>query len=683
MNMIEKEKKIFDLWCQNRIFRVDTDRLRKRKSIYTSFPTIKQNGFTGGDVRGYLLADTYARYYRMNGYNVLYNMGFNNLSFSSYLEGSIQQSPNDFLHEYQDTLKALGIGYDYDKEILFNDATYIEYLQKNFLELFKNNYISYKNKEVYVCENKIYHDFEVKKVNDVIMNDLDQKVKIKTLPVFVLNIKDLTSKIAECINNLNILSIYKHDMLKYLCPHEYLSFKINLDNNTTIEALLDKPEYMGGICFISLNPDFMDVSKYSSVEEQGSIMNYLFEDSNDKGVFSGLSGTNPLTNNSIPVFISKEFKEPIHIGIPAIYECDVEFSNLFGLDMILLLDDNNKMINSDFLTGLSCEVAHNKIISSFVFEDMAKVVTQYEKSDITISSLDKYGCIIPLLFNPINENLVTLKDHLPITFSDKYRPIIPNEDKLLESGNLLPYTLNKLFTNGFSFFSTKLYDSATGILNPFKKEGYQELSFFGPADFYIIRKNELFEQVFMPIVFSVILGKNNSLEPIVLAKKIIIEESTYDSFGSPITKQANNYIHIKDDIKAFSSDATRLFFLSESLTEPINYDINELSMYHQGLVNLKKAFQEGFVESSYALELPLYQLVTDVNNAIAKEEISKILGRIFSFMKNTISKNKMTRKQALTLLTLISIFMPYTAEEIYQSIFNGKHSIFYLEYPKN
>lgn len=673
-------------WDKNRLFKLELDRLKHKKFIYTSFPAINQNGFIGGDFRRFLLADLYARFYRMNSFNVLYAMGYNNLATSAMLEEKKQRDNNnkELYLKFRDELKLLGVGFDSEKEIIMNDDAYIRYIQEAFLALYHKSIIKYQKETIYVNKSsKLFHSFEIEKRKDkYYVKDSKDELTQKEENVFVLDISKMGDSIAKEIEKIDLLSIYKHQLLNFLEPKEYLDIPLNTTANSRLTITMDNPEFLAGISFICLNPNLFGIAPFISEEELPSVENFLLLNSESKkAIFSGTLAINPLTSYEIPIFISNCFSDTsIYLGIPSLRNEDFDFCLQYGLDHLDVLEDDI-LINSDFMSELNTIQARRKIIDTFTYEDMGTLRITYKRKNIIISSLDKFGCIIPILKDVSTDDLYPLDDNLPIKFSNRYRPVIPNEENMKLSGSLLPITLSKLFCNGLACIGSKLYDENNGITNPFSKGAIPDFNRFGEADLYICKENELFQEVFIPIVMQLIVSEYHNIPYFPVAKKILIEEPTYDQFGLVMAKNNNNLVNISEDIQTYSADAIRLFYYSVSLTESLNYDIKEILGYHQFVHLFKKCFYNEFLADNYALDLPIHQLVNDVNKAITNQEVSKIVGRITSFFKNKIANQGMTKDQAFVLLKLCSIFIPHTCEEIYKDVFKGKYFLITEDYP--
>lgn len=650
---MDKNKDIYwqDYWQKNRIFKIENDRLKEKLYIYSSVPTINQFGFQNADVRNYIYGDLYARYYRMNGYNVLYPIGYNTISNSSFVESKLKSNVEvtELLSQYQTDLKSLGVGFDCANEIDFSSDYYIKFCQEVFIYFYKNKRIIRKSMDVFYSSKlkKIFQDYEVIKIDGIdTLIYSSEKVTKKNIELFTLNIEDIIYKIIDIVNELDIDCKYKQSIINYFEPVSYLEFKLYTTNKLFLEVKMQYPELMGGISFILINSQFMDVSNYISEEEKHICWNFLMSQETIKqNVFTGVFVKNPLTEAFIPVFLSNTQEVAIYLGIPSINENDYDFSILNGLDVADILEDDI-LINSDFISNLDRKTAREKIIASFTFEDMGILSVEYKRKDIIISSLDKFGCIIPILKDSITDEFHCLEDNIPIVFSSKFRPIIYNEEKLIFSGNLLPESLNHLFTTGLSTIALKFYLDNVGIMNPFLDK--LNLDLWQEPEFVIIKSHEIFSSLLMPIVFNLLIDPNKKI----FAKKIIISGSTLDQFGISINKNNNNLISIQNTVGAYSADAIRMAFLSEDIHEDINYNLNQILLFHQLLYSIERLYDDGFSDINYQMDLPIYELIRDIRKGLSNHEISKINGEIVGFIKQKAAISKMTRVQALKVLKI-------------------------------
>ena len=400
-------------WQANKSFIIENDRLKTKSYIFVPFPRVNQYGFQNADVRKLVAADLLARYQRMNDYNVLFPVGFHTLGNSSFTESKRNSNLLDdkIANVFYNQMLELGIGINSSKLIDMRHNEYVEGLQLAFLDFYDRRYIQYKNMMVYYdkLNNKIY--------------DYNEKGTTPTVfKCFSLEIGNLLSQIAKDIKELDCEAEIKELLLDYLEPTKKLNFEITITNGSKLSVSLDNPEFLGGISYIFLNPEYIDITKYITADEYYSVMNYL-DNGDEMFVYSGVQAINPLTGNHIPIFISTMYQTDAYLGNPSIDDDDNTLAMNYGLE-IIPITSGNSMINSDFLDGLTIAEARIRIFDAFVEAEIATSSTIYTKSTINLSSLDGFGPLFPFLLDKNSKSLNSLRGYLPYTFSNQFRPVL-------------------------------------------------------------------------------------------------------------------------------------------------------------------------------------------------------------------------------------------------------------------
>ncbi len=680
------DKFYLNAWRKAKLFKLEKDKLKSKKYIYSSFPIANKLGFLDANIRKYFYADFYSRYYRMNGYNVLFGLGYQNLASSSFIETRNQANNLDdtLIKRYQNQLSLLGIGYDDEKEINMINHNYLLYIQKTFLHLYENKRVYYKECDVYYIpeKDKILNDFEIYIANEKYFSkQTNEEVVLKKMNLLVLDINAIANEVANSISKIEMDNNVKKQLIDALLPYDIVQFKLSTTANLDLSIEMETVEYLGAISFIALNPNKFDISKFISDEELEIVEYYLCGELVNKGAFSGNFATNILTGLEIPIFISNDFEESIHLGIPIINENDYSFANYFGLSINNIIK-NNKLINSDFLDGCSLEEARENIIEAFLNEDLITLKKCYRKTEIIISSQNHFGALIPLLLDSSKERLYLLNNNIPITFSNKFRPIIYNQESIEDNGQLVNGSLNNLFCSGLCSLSMCLYDDKVGILDLFSLDAIKELNDYKTPEYIFIDEFDIFNEILMPQIFIELLKKEFPILQINSAKKVIITNEVLDKKGQKITKKFNNYINIEDVVEKYSADAVRMYLLKTNSNTKICFDEEEIGTYNTFLNSVKKYFEEDFVSKNFNVDYYLHELSKEISILIKNSNLDEYINKILDFFKEKIFNNNITIKQASQFLIYLSLVAPFTAERINQEILKNKNFILDEEFPK-
>lgn len=630
----------YNVWQENNYFTIEKNILKKKQTVFTNFIKVNQNGFLNADFRSYLYADTLARYYRFKGYNVASTIGFDSLAYSSFLENTNK----DMTIPFKEELEKLNVGYPKNKLIDNNDKTVVNLIQQIFLSLYNKDIIKYKDMDVYKEKEKIYDPIEI--------NGNRQLTKEKA---FVLDYSKYLNRITNHLVNLSIEDEYKEYLFTKLGAYDTLVINLETKNKKNIELYLQEPEELGALEAIIINPNHLDILEYIAPNEIFAVENFLIHQ-NKTYLYTGNYVINPLTGLEVPIFISFKHNEAYKFVFST---KDEEIISDLGLTFINIYKDNC-LINSDFLNGLTKEAAREKIVEVFSEEMIAEKVKTYHKTEILISSLDKYGALFPLALE--NNKLITLENFLPIILNKSGIIEMGNKDKL-PNVKFLDFTINSLFLKGIEPILTILYDkfNDTDLIN--NKTTIKDLANWLNNINVIVNKNNLIANILMPLIILSIIEEE---ENVVLLKnyEITLVDNTYDSYGSEIKRKNNNCIKVNDLIASYGADAIRLYVLSTNMKDKLYFDSNKIFIFKQFLNKVKMIFKRGCLVSNYDLDFPLYQLKNKLYDALAELNFAKYINELRDFVNKYLGKNNFTKKQGLEFLTILSLVSPETAEEI-------------------
>ncbi len=645
-------------------FDAENDRYKKKKLLYNSFAKPNSFEFDSQTIYPYILADTYNRYYKMNGYNVLYMTGLNNLSFSSY-----QFSKNhniDYLEsgkKYREAIDNLNIGYDSHYFFNLSDKKIVSLMDDFFKRHYKKD-IFYDNIDVYSTsiKDRYYNHFEIKEENNRFYSKYTNEELFKTkAKVFYLDIKKYEDKIREEINNLDLDLKYKNEILSLLGDYQNIVVPFNISKDLKLDIELSHPEYMAGISFIALNPKYMDVLPFVSEEEYNLVYKFM-QNGYEDGKFSGLFCKNPLNYNDICIMISYNFEEAIHVGIPEISDIDKEFCNKFGLEY-LLITSNNHLIHSDFLDGLTPIDARKTIIDAFSNEGACEVINHFRQDKIIISSTDETGAPIPFEITKDGFDYSVLES--------QYYPLLYNRFGKVIYGKTPSYPVelvNLTFNN--------LYQ--TSILRMFlqNKDNYYSFQDFLNYEEDFIYESELANEILFPLIFNII--DSNEIRKI--KYHIMLEE--YPDYQL-INENNNLNIHfVSDVLTRCSRDALRFYILQHPNDTNFEESILKINKIDKFLEDVYTKYYEGFSDVNMELDNTMYDLVNDLTNDINNLRIDLYVSKLEYVFNNKIRNKKWTEDEALIYLKLLSIVCPFITEFLFENVFNQHNYIIFEEWPK-
>ncbi|MDE7384935.1 MAG: class I tRNA ligase family protein [Anaeroplasmataceae bacterium] len=651
-------------WKTSKNFRVENDRIKPKSYLFSTFPKTNLFGFQDLNVRPLLVGDFFSRYQRMDGYNVLFPTGFDSIGLSSYMENKRHSNAinDDISTIFEEQMLSLGIGMDDQKTIDLKHEDFLTSLQLAFIELYELGYIQYGL--IDVCQDK-----SGKKILDTYFNKkslFPNKVK-----AFYLDISGIRESVLEKIDALPLENSLSQNLKNVFAPKKSLTIHFSVTNGAKLSYNFKEPEYIGGISFILLHPDYIDFTEYTLYEEYPAIELYLSEDNtNDFGVFTGSYAINPLTGKKIPIFISVKYDCPIYVANPYLNSEDRITAQEEGLPIIDVVQ-NGVFIESDFLNGLPVEEGRDLIMDQFVSADIGTYESYYSKDKILMSSLDSFGALLPFFIDN-EEELHSLKNYLPFVLSSKFRPVL--SDDIEVPGNMISGSINHIFSTGILSILSILYDNVGASSSIFSMDAIKNYQLWKGIEVLTIPQEEVYENIFVPLCFLSIIEKEKGVKLPPLFRKLELVSLTYDDEYHKITRSNNNLFDFSMLLKKYSGDACRMYFLSKPLHQDFIFNEAELA----SMKNLKKSIEEFYTKpfsEKDQLKASFKEFVNQCLKALEDKDIYHYVEGLTDFFKEELWNNDITYKQGLVLLKIIYPVCPFLAEDIYRDVFHGKYLI--------
>jgi leucyl-tRNA synthetase len=650
-------QRILKLWEKNKSFIIENDRIKPKKYIYTPFFRANSYGFNNADIRRLVASDVMARFYRFTYNNVLFPTGYNTLANTAFIENRRLNDVADNISDiFNNQMLRLGIGINPNKDINMNSKEYISLLQQAFIDLYKKNYIKYDN-----CE--CYYDKSNNKIFDRI--NKPSELPINNIKTFYLDISSVINDLIKKIDNLDCE--VKNEMINFLNPKEYLKITLSMSNGEELDIKMSDPELLGGISYILINPEHIDITHYIEPSEEESIIEFLNSDNGSDVVFTGLFAKNPLTGFDIPVFISPIYNESYHLGIPGVCDEDRELAISNELDIIEIMD-GELLVESDFLSGYSREDARMMLIDAFLDAEMASVERVYEHNKILVSSLDSFGALFPFLEDKELNKIHSLEGYLPYAITDKLRAELDSSCDVI--GMKMNGTINNLFIEGINPILSILYDDIGFVTSIFSNDAKKEYVNWNNIDYMCIKDNEFIYSLFMQIVFQTIIEKELNItfgnySDIISTKNII------DNKGNEISKKNNNIIDFDKILNTYMSDSIRFYSLTSPLDEEFIFSNHSLFEIDEFTKRMHYLLLTDF--NSRKLDYIINNLLLNCKEHLENKNVCEYIQEILEFFKYDI--RGFNDEHALIISKLIYPICPFIAEEVYQKRFNGKYSI--------
>ena len=772
------EKKWQTLWDDQKLFESRVIKDQKKYYILEMFP-YPSGKIHMGHVRNYTLGDVIARYKRAKGFNVMHPMGWD--AFGLPAENAAKEnniSPKEWTYKNISTMKGqlrqMGLSLDWSRELATCDEAYYHQQQKLFLNFFRKNLIHKKESLVNwdPVENTVLANEQV----------IDGKgwrsgadVEQKNLSQWFFKITDYADRLLTSLDQLDkwpekVKTMQKNWIGKSIgCEinFEILSNKLKL-KSSYLKIFTTRPDTIFGATFIALSPFHPLVDEITETDSQlndqvsklrSQKINEESISKNEKfGINTRVFIKHPfIKNKKLPVYIANfilmDYGSGAIYGCPAHDQRDLDFANKYDIEIIQVIEpnsnekfdkknaitDDGKLINSDFINGLSVAEAKSEVINKLVQLKIGEKKVNYRLRDWGISRQRYWGCPIPIIYREDGEIIEVPEEELPIR--------LPEDVDLSVPGNPLDnhptWKFTKCPKTGMDAIRETdtldtFVDSAWYFLrfcSPVSNFAYedQESNYWMPVDQYVggvehailhllyarfFTKaldekgfNEPFESLFTQGMVCHHTYKNESGNWVFPEdvkkdndKLIQISSGEYVSEGSieSMSKSKKNVIDPETIIKSYGADAARWFMLSDS---PPEKDINWSESGIQGswkicqkiwvIVNNNKQYlslpnyQENMKLSNSAEELMylINQNLAAITKGIEKFQMNVAIAKIYEVVNGLAKFQVKERNDDIVLchtlkilIRIIEPMVPHLAEECW-SLINTNQSITFEPWP--
>ena len=728
-------KKIEDkwqkIWTENDQYKTDTTDSSK-PNYYTleMFPYPSGN-IHMGHVRNYSIGDVVARFKKMEGYNVLHPMGWDSFGLPAE-NAAIKHGvhPHKWtmanIEDMKAQLKLLGLSYDWEREVATSTPEYYRFTQEIFLKFLEAG-LAYKKKSFVnwcpSCETVLANEQVVGGQCErcdavVVKKDLEQwYFKTTAFAEELLNDLDTLDGWPEKVKTMQRNWIGKSNGAE-------LRFDIEgTDKSMTVYTT--RPDTTYGVTFMVLAPESELVQELVAGTEYEADVNAFVQkmhtkteiertssDAEKEGMFIGKYVINPVNGNKIPVWIANyvlaDYGTGAIMAVPAHDDRDKEFAQKYNLDIIPVIDEDNKMINSEEFNGMDASKAFDGIVEKLAKENRGKKTVNYRLRDWLLSRQRYWGCPIPVVYCDDCGIVPVDKKDLPV--------LLPTDVEFTGKGES-PLTTSKEFaTTAYPCCGKEarrevdtmdtFVDSSWYFLRyidpknteePFSKEMVNK---WMPVDQYIggvehAIMHLLYSRFFVKAFKS--MGMLDFDEPF----KNLLTQGMVLMDGSKMSKSKGNTVSPIEIINKYGADTARLFVLfaapperdldwSEQGVEGCFRFLNRVYRLVDELAEVAKSNAEvkTVTKEDKAMRLVIHstlkKVTTDLsekfgfNTAIAA--LMELINEMYKYKELDTRNDGIIREGIETIITILAPFTPHIGEELWTMI--GKEgSVFNISWP--
>ncbi len=415
------EKKWQKAWDEKGQYKMDTRDTSKPKYYCLEMFPYPSGKIHMGHVRNYSIGDVIARYKKMNGYNVLHPMGWDsfglpaeNAAIKNNIHPHVWTMSN--IEEMKEQLSMLGLSYDWDKEVATSTPEYYKWTQKIFLEFYKAG-LAYKKKSFVnwcpSCETVLANEQVVQGQCE----RCDSLVEKKELEQWYFKTTEFSEELLADLDSLDGWPEKVKLMQKNWIGKSFganVTFQLE-GSDQEISVYTTRPDTIFGSTFMVLAPESQLARELVAGTKYEPVLNEFLAkmhtmtqiereaaDLEKEGKFIGKYVINPLTGKKMPIWIANyvlaDYGTGAVMGVAAHDDRDNDFAKKYDLEIIPVIDEDDKMINSGQFDGMNKDEAFDKIIEKL--EEMGKgnKKTNFRLRDWLISRQRYWGCPIPMIY---------------------------------------------------------------------------------------------------------------------------------------------------------------------------------------------------------------------------------------------------------------------------------------------
>ena len=711
------EKKWQKVWDDNKAFAATDDYSKPKYYALVEFPYPSGQGLHVGHPRPYTALDIVARKRRMQGYNVLYPMGWDafglpteNYAIKNKIHPKIVTENN--VKRFKEQLHSLGYSFDWDREINTTDPSYYKWTQWIFLKLFKAGLAYKKEMPINWCTS-----CKVGLANEEVVNGVCERcgapVVRKVKSEWMLKITDYAEKLIEGLDHVDYIERVKVSQKNWIGKSQGAEVDFSIKGKEDkLRVYTTRCDTLFGVTYMVVSPEHPIIDKYKDELKNWDVIAAYRDEAAKKSDFEraelakektgvqieGLTAINPVNGKEIPIWISDyvlmSYGTGAIMAVPAHDERDWEFAKKFNLPLIQVVAKNGEevdinaaaftdvatgvLINSDFLNGLEVKDAKAKMIAFLEEKKIGTAKTNYKLRDWVFSRQRYWGEPIPIVhcdkcgYVPIDESELPLM--LPEV--ESYMPTDNGESPLAAMTDWVNTTCPccggpaKRETDtmpqwaGSSWYFLRYTDPH----NDEALASKEALKYWMPVDWY----NGGMEHTTLHLLYSRFWHKFLYDQGVVPCPEPYQKRTSHGMIlgenGEKMSKSRGNVVNPDDIVREYGADTLRTyemfigaFDLSASWSED---GVKGCRRFLERIWKLQDIMtnEEGY---SSDLETKMHQTIKKVSTDFENLKYNTAIAAMMALVNDFYKKNAVTKGEMKTLLTLLNPVAPHITEEMW------------------
>ena len=724
-NFKEIEKKWQNYWDKNNSFKTSDDMSKKKFYGLVEFPYPSGAGMHVGQIKAYSGLEVIARKRRMEGYNVLFPIGFDafglpteNYAIKTKTHPRIVTDNN--IKRFTEQLKKVGFSFDFSRAIDTSEEKYYKWTQWIFLKMYEKGLVFKDNTYVNYCPScKVVLSNEDSQGGkcDICHSDIIQKQKL----VWYLRITEYADKLLDGLKEVDYLPNIKLQQENWIgkSTGAFVDFKLK-EVDETLRIYTTRCDTLFGVTFMVIAPEHPIITKYKDRISNINTVKEYQEKASKKTEFErtqlikdktgvkieGITAINPVNKKEIPIYISDyvmmNYGTGAIMAVPAHDMRDYEFAQKFNIDIIPVIKGDTKdgayigdgiHINSEFLNNLNKEDAIEKMLLYLKENGIGEKGVQYKMKDWAFNRQRYWGEPIPIIYCNKCGTVPVPYEQLPLKLPNitNFEPGTNGESPLAKISEFVNCKCPKCGSDakretdtmpqwaGSSWYYLRYIDP----LNDKCFADYDKLKYWLPVDWY----NGGMEHVTRHLIYSRFWHKFLYDLNVVPTKEPYKRRTAQGLIlgpdGEKMSKSRGNVIDPLDIIEEYGADTLRtyvLFMGDYSVECPWNEDaIKGVFRFLDRVYNLKNRVKE---DNNYtkSLEIIINKTIKKVSNDIENMKFNTAIAELMKLINTYYELENITTKDYETLIKLLYPFAPHITEELNKEVLN-KDSLVYSSYP--
>ena len=710
------EKKWQDIWDEKQCFRAENDSDKEKFYALVEFPYPSGQGLHVGHPRSYTALDIVARKKRMQGYNVLYPMGWDafglpteNFAIKNHVHPAEVTKKN--IARFKSQLKSLGLSFDWSREINTTDPSYYKWTQWIFLQLFKKGLAYKKEMSVNWCTS-----CKCVLANEEVVNGVCERcgseVVHKTKSQWMLAITKYAQRLIDDLDDVDYIERVKIQQRNWIGRSTGAEVDFKTTEGDTLTVYTTRPDTLFGATYMVISPEHPMIEKWADKLNNIEDVRAYREEAARKSDFErtelnkdktgvkldGVAAINPVNGKQIPIFVSDYVLMGYGTGaimaVPAHDDRDWEFAKKFGCEIIEVVsggedvqkaaftakDETGILVNSDFLNGKTVKDAIPAMIEWLGEKGIGHAKVQYKLRDWVFSRQRYWGEPIPIVKCDKCGYVALPEDQLPLELPNvtSYEPTDNGESPLAHMTDWVNTTCPccggpaKRETDtmpqwaGSSWYFLRYMDphNDKALASP------EALKYWSPVDWY----NGGMEHTTLHLLYSRFWHKFLYDIGVVPTKEPYAKRTSHGMIlgenGEKMSKSRGNVVNPDEIVDTYGADTMRLYemFIGdfEKAAPWSPKSIKGCRRFLERVWALADKVQDGDTYSEQhevLMNRTIKKVGEDADNLKANTAIAALMTMLNEFYDKGVNK-----AEYKTFLALLNPFAPHITEELWQQL---------------